>query len=396
IAMSSSIMAYSVKTGEEPTMPFQSKRSPLKLEEKEIEYLKKLSTSRTEDYSLVKRAIILLWYAKGETISSIARKENTNRPLVERCVDKALSGGIMVALKDLARPGRPSIISDEDKAWVIHLACGKPIDYGYAAERWTIAQLAKHIRTHAVKNGYPALENMGKSGLHKILDQAQIKPHKTTYYLEKRDKEFENKMAQVLLVYKEVQQIRESEGGPERHTVLSYDEKPGIQAISRIAPDLSPVVGRYSEWARDHQYKRHGTLSLLASIDLYSGHVLSLVQERCRSKEFIEFLELVDNHYRPDWKVRIILDNHPSHVSKETMKWLKNKPNRFEFIYTPKHGSWLNLIEMFFSKMTRSFLRSIRVQSKDELKQRIEKYIEEVNADPVVFKWKYKMDEVML
>jgi transposase len=376
-------------------MPFQRKRSPLKLDEKDVAFLENLSSSRTDPYAKVKRARILIAYARGESISGIARKEQTDRPVVERCVDKALSGGIMVALQDLARSGRPQKISDEDKAWVIYLACGKPTDYGYAAERWTIAQLAKHIRQHAPANGYPALARMGKSGLHKILDQAQIKPHKTTYYLERRDEEFESKMAQVLLIYKEVQQIREG-NGPEKHTVLSFDEKPGIQAIANIASDLAPIAGKYPNWARDHQYKRHGTLSLLAGIDLYDGHVLGLVRERHRSKEFIEFLNISDNHYPADWKIRIIVDNHSSQISKETMQWLKGKPNRFEFIYTPKHGSWLNLVEMFFSKMTRAFLRSLRVESKDELKLRIENYLDEVNADPVVFKWKYKIDEVIV
>lgn len=112
-----------------------------------------------------------------------------------------------------------------------------------------------------------------------------------------------------------------------------------------------------------------------------------------RSKEFIEFLAMADTYYPSDWKLRIILDNHSSHISKETMIWLKGKPNRFEFIYTPKHGSRLNLIEIFFSKMTSAFLRSLRVTSKTNLKQRIEKYLDEVNAALVVFKWKYKLDE---
>jgi len=340
---------------------------------------------------------MLLAYSRGESISSIARKEQTDRPVVERCVDKALSAGIMTALRDLARSGRPPRITDEDKAWVIHLACSKPTDFGYAAERWTIAQLSRHIREHAIENDHPALSKMGKSGLHNILSAAEIKAHKTTYYLERRDSEFEEKMAQVLVVYKEVQQTRDnSDRGQENHTVLSYDEKPGIQAIANIAPDLAPVIGKYAAWGRDHEYKRHGTLSLLAGIDLYDGHVLGLVRDRHRSKEFIEFLAMADTYYPSDWKLRIILDNHSSHISKETMTWLKDKPNRFEFIYTPKHGSWLNLVEIFFSKMTRSFLRSLRVTSKTELKQRIEQYLDEVNAAPVVFRWKYKLDEVMV
>jgi hypothetical protein len=103
-----------------------------------------------------------------------------------------------------------------------------------------------------------------------------------------------------------------------------------------------------------------------------------------------------DGHYPEDWKVRIILDNHSAHISKETMRWLKTKPNRLEFAYTPQHASWLNIIDVFFSKMSRAFLRSLRVSSKSELKQRIAQYLQEVNASPVVFRWKYKLDEILL
>ena len=90
----------------------------------------------------------------------------------------------------------------------------------------------------------------------------------------------------------------------------------------------------------------------------------------------------------------MVLDNHPAHLSKETQRHLATRPNRFESVFTPHHGSWLNLIEVFFSKMTRSFLRGLRVASKAELKSRIEQYLEEVNLEPVVFRWKYQLDEV--
>lgn len=374
-------------------MPFKKKRSALILQAEDIKILENIATSRTEEYAKVSRARIILAYARGESISSIARNEQTDRPVVERCIDKALSGGIMTALKDLPRSGRPPIITDEDRAWIIHLACSKASDYGYAADRWTISQLAKHIREHAIEEGYPTLARTGKSATHKILSENNIKPHKTNYYLERRDNEFEQKMAQVIAVYKEVQQTREGEVQL-KETVLSYDEKPGIQAIENTAPELAPVPGKHSSWSRDYEYKRHGTLSLLAGIDLYDGHILGIVRDRHRSTEFIEFLSLADNYYPAHWRIRIILDNHSSHISKETMQWLKGKPNRFEFVYTPKHGSWLNLIEIFFSKMTRAFLRSLRIKSKNELRQRIEKYLDEVNAEPVVFKWTYKLDEV--
>jgi transposase len=200
-----------------------------------------------------------------------------------------------------------------------------------------------------------------------------------------------------LSVYKEVQMVNEQEQNGLRcrdWCVVSYDEKPGIQAIENVAPDLPPKPGEYRTVARDYEYRRHGTVSLLAGIDLHDGNVLGLVRDRHRSLEFTEFLSLLDSHYKPDWKVRVLLDNHTAHISKETMAWLKKHSGRFEFVFTPKHGSWLNLVEMFFSKMARSFLRHIRVKSKDELKKRIEQYLVEVNADPVVFRWKYKLDEV--
>jgi len=246
-----------------------------------------------------------------------------------------------------------------------------------------------------VDAGHPSLLRTGKSAVHNILHEAGIKPHKTAYYLERRDKQFAEKMAQVLFVYKEVQE-RNTSKDQGAMTTLSYDEKPGIQAIANTAPDLAPTPGKFPAWSRDHEYKRNGTLSLLAGIDLHDGHVFGLVRDRHRSREFIEFLTLIDTHYPPDWKLRIILDNHSSHLSRETMAWLKPRPNRFQFIYTPKHGSWLNIIEVFFSKMTRAFLRSLRVSSKAELKQRIEAYLAEVNAFPVVFKWQYRLNEVLV
>jgi transposase len=176
--------------------------------------------------------------------------------------------------------------------------------------------------------------------------------------------------------------------------VLSYDENPGMQAIANTAPDLPPVPGRHASWGRDHEYERHGTLSLLAGIDLLSGEVLGLVRERHRSAEFIEFLQLADRHYPAGHRIRIVMDNHSAHISKETRTYLAGMPNRFEFIFTPTHGSWLNLIESFFGKMAKTLLRGIRVNSKAELQARIELYLKEVNEEPVVFKWKYKLEEL--
>jgi transposase len=154
--------------------------------------------------------------------------------------------------------------------------------------------------------------------------------------------------------------------------IISYDEKPGIQAIATTAPDLPPEPGMHATFAREFEYERHGTVSLLAGIDLVSGKVHALVRDRHRSREFIEFLKLLDAAYPAHTAIKLILDNHSAHISKETTAWIAQQPaHRFEFTFTPTHGSWLNLVEGFFSKLARSVLRHIRVASKQELKDRI-------------------------
>src|SRR6516165_8723796 len=133
-------------------------------------------------------------------------------------------------------------------------------------------------------------------------------------------------------------------------------------------PDLPPEPGKHATFARDHEYKRYGTVSFLAGIDLLTGQVHAVVKDRHRSCEFVEFLKLIDAAYPTHTAIKLILDNHAAHISKETRAWLADQPaGRFEFVFTPKHGSWLNLIEGFFSKLARSVLRYIRVESKQEL-----------------------------
>ena len=225
--------------------------------------------------------------------------------------------------------------------------------------------------------------------------QSQVRPHKISYYLERRDPDFDTKMAQVLYVYREVQILRESKKDVSSLiAVLSYDEKPGIQVIENTAPDLAPRPGVHPTLGRDYEYIRHGTLSLLAGIDLLTGHVHGLVVDRHRSREFVEFLKEVDRFYPPSATIRIILDNHSAHLSKETRAYLATVANRFEFVFTPKHGSWLNLVESFFGKLAKTLLRGIRASSKEELRERIERHLQELNQDPVVMKWSYRLDTI--
>lgn len=373
---------------------------PLIVTDDDRETLESLTRTRTLQAQIVTRARIILLKADGESIDAIADKVNLNRNSVMLCLKKYREGGIENAIYDAPGRGRNSEITDDEKAWIIDIACRKPTEFGYAAETWTYAKLTAHINETAESAGHTRLSTIAKTSIKKILDDAAIKPFRINYYCENRDPEFESKMHNVLVVYKQISMrfdddgnlLPTADGEPETHTI-SYDEKPGIQAIATTTPDRLPTVEK-GVIMRDYEYIRHGTVSLLAAIDLLTGEAIPLVRDTHKSSDFIEFLKLLDKKYPKGDKIRLVLDNHTAHTSKETRSFLATLPGRFEFVFTPKHGSWLNMIEGFFGKMTHQMLRGIRVQSKEELTERIYKYFYEVNKVPVIHHWKYKMDEI--
>jgi transposase len=368
----------------EAIMAGKSKRAALVLTPEQRATLQELAGSRTAPAREVERAKVLVGYADGTSMTGLQRQLGIGRPMIYRCIDKALAGGAQMGLKDAYhRPHEPEI-TDAAKAWVVSIACAKPKDHGLAAELWTISALARFVSDRAEGAGFPRLARAGKSTVWRILDEHEIKPHRIRYYLEKRDPEFDRKMQEVLMVYRDgaVHDAR-----PEPIYTVSVDEKPGVQALGLTAPDLPPAPGKATAVGRDYEYVRQGTVSILAGIDLHSGHIFGHVEDRHRSVEFIALLQRLDAYYPPAAIIRVVLDNHSAHISKETMAYLGTRPGRFKYVHTPKHGSWLNLIECAFSKMARTFLRHIRVASVAELKTRILKGIDEFNAAPVVFRW---------
>ena len=372
-------------------MPRVSGRAKLVVTLEELQQLTQLAHSRTAAHREVQRAQMLCHYRAGRTFTEIAGLVHTTRRLVYECVDRALSMGIEAALRDLPHGKQAHTILFEDKAWVVHLACSKPQELGYAAELWTRRTLAEHIRKVASASGHPGLARAGKATVQRILDAEELQPHKIRYYLERRDPEFEAKMRQVLLVYRELslapaQGVRTVDGRPV--LTVSVDEKPGVQAIANTAADLPPVPGKHPAMRRDYEYRRLGTASILAGLDLQDGHVIGRVERRHRSREFIALLKDLDVYYPVDAQIRLILDNHSAHLSKETRAYLATRPNRFCYVHTPTHGSWLNLVETLFGKMARTFLRGMRVASWEELKERILQGIAEINNAPVVHRWR--------
>ena len=378
-----------------PALPYS-----ITISDEERTCLKSLVRTRTIQAQVVDRARMLLWKSEAKTDKAIADGLGVSVNTVRRCVDRYLRDGIDPAIFDDERSGRPVEITDDAKSWIVSIACQKPCDLGYAAELWTPAALHKHIQAHAGEAGYPRLMTVTKPWLRKYLKKMDIKPFKIKYYLERKDPDFEDKMHDVLLVYKQVELQFDDDGnivipdsGHLTHTV-SYDEKPGIRAIANKYPDHNPTA-EDGYVRRDCEYVRLGTLSLLAGIDLLTGEAIPPVSRTHKSSDFIEFLKILNAKYPDGDTIGLIPDNHSAHTSKETREFLAGLPEgRFVFVFTPTHTSWLNMIESFFSKMTKQMLKGIRVNSKEELSERIYRYFDEINADPVVYHWTYKMDEI--
>ena len=233
-----SVESYPIRTFlcQNGFMPFVTKRQPLSLSAKDQQRLEDLRRSRSAEKRQVVHAAILLDSANGMSDNAVAAANGVNRHTVALCVRKCLQFGIEAALGELPRPGKSRRIPDDAIAWVLDCACKKPKDLGYSYELWTYALLQSHVRKHCLAASHPSLVELSRSKLHRILTKSELRPHKVRYYVERRDPEFERKMIEVLHVYKEVEIVNAGllQGTlKEPSTVtISYDEKPGIQALA--------------------------------------------------------------------------------------------------------------------------------------------------------------------
>lgn len=365
--------------------------------------LEKLASSGMTPIIIAQRAKILLLKDAGKSATAIAEEVGVSRHTAELWINKYRNRSEKDSIKDLLSVGkgrgRKEEITGEAKTWLISVACTQPKDFGYAAETWTTKALTQHINKTAAKEGFERLATITESGIYRILDKSKIKPFRIQYYCERRDPDFEEKMHNVLLVYKQLEIQFDDEGNllpfdeNEVVHVVSYDEKPGIQAIANVADDLPPTEDN-GTIKRDYEYKRLGTVSLLAGIDLQTGEAIPLVSDSHNSSDYIEFLKILDAKYPKGDTIRLVLDNLKVHKAKKVIEYLSTVEGRFEFVFTPKHASWLNLVESFFSKMTKQMLKGIRVKSKEELVHRIYIYFDEINAEPVVFHWAWHLDDI--
>src|SRR5271154_9548 len=389
-----------------------------------------LVRSRTAPVRHVERAAVILGLSAGRTATEMAHELGIDRQRVLRCVKRVKAVGVEAALDDLPRAGRTPEITTEAKLWLVGQACMQPKVLGYPHELWTLRLLAAHARCVGLKAGHACLAELAPSTVWKILDAQAVRADNIEYYLEKRDPLFDDRLGAVLDVYCAAEMLREMPEADRPVAIFSYDEKPGIQAIATTAPDRSPAAmprppvrrrekerraiarARSAQRAaakqkthakrrkkgrramqRDYEYKRLGTVTLSAAVNLANGIVHHAITGRHRSREFVAFLRNVDASCAEGVLICILMDNHSAHKSKETMAYLATRPGRFEFVFTPVHGSWLNYVETFFSWASRSVLRHIRVKSKAELTDRLTQYIDMCNAKPLVPTWVFGVHE---
>lgn len=365
--------------------------------------LEKLANSGMTPVVIAQRAKILLLKNAGKSASSIADELDISRHTAELWIKKYRArtedDSIEALLSINKGRGRKEEITGEAKTWLISIACTQPKEFGYAAETWTTKSLTKHINKTAAGAGYERLSTITESGVYRILDKSKIKPFRIQYYCERRDPDFDDKMHNVLLVYKQLSMQFDEDNNllpfedEEVVHVVSYDEKPGIQAIATVAEDLPPTKDN-GVIKRDYEYRRLGTVSLLAGIDLQTGEAMPLVSDSHNSDDYIEFLKMLDAKYPKGDTIRLVLDNLKVHKAKKVIQYLTTVEGRFEFVFTPKHASWLNLVESFFSKMSRQMLKGIRVKTKEELVRRIYRYFDEINEEPVVYHWTWHLDDI--
>ncbi len=316
----------------------------LAIGEEDLAALGAIARSRTESASRVDRARMLLAYREDASFFAVGRAVGAHHQTVQRCVERALAYGPMAALDDRPRPGREATITAEAKAWVVDLACRKAKDLGHPHELWTTRLLARHAREHGPAEGHACLAKVAQGTVCNILNEREIKPHKVRYYLERRDPEFKQKMAEVLCVYGEVKLIRESAAAASKSRAMRWRlsptmKSPAFRQSPRPPRTCRPSPADMRPSRATYEYKRHGTVSLLAGIDLLTGQVHALVKDRHRSREFIEFLKLVDAAYPSHTAIKLILDNHSAHISKETKAWLAAQPEgRFTFVLRPSRA----------------------------------------------------------
>ncbi len=323
--------------------------------------LERIVRASTSEQRLVKRARVALLAEKGLTNEEIAPLVGLSAHKVGKWRRRVAAEGVE-GIADRPRPGGPRRYGHNERLRVFQTACSPP---PAGETQWTVRSLAAAV-------------GIGKSQTHAILSEADLKPHQVRSWLTSIDPDFETKQAEVCGLYL---------NPPEGAIVVSIDEKTSVQAKEPIRREIPIEPGKPAR--REFEYKRHGTLALLAALLVHTGEVKGSVYERNSRVEFLDFLELLEAEIPADKQVHAILDNLQVHKTPEVVAWLEAHP-RWHFHFTPTHASWLNQIELFFSILSRRLLKRGIFTSKQDLKAQLLTFIQRYNPTAKPFAWTYQ------
>jgi transposase len=329
--------------------------------------LERLARSRTAARRVIERASIILGSAQGLSGNTLCAELGVSRPTITLWLDRYEAGGFPAITSDQPRSGRPKRTTPELDAEIVRRAQEKPPPEG---THWTTRQMG-------------AVMGVSQTHVWRVWQTHGIAPHRVDYFKISTDPKFVEKLRDVVGLYLDP---------PERAVVFSVDEKSQIQALDRTQPGLPLKKGRAGTMT--HDYKRHGTTTLFAALDVATGSVLHECMPRHRHQEFLRFLRKIEKSVPADLNIHVILDNYCTHKHQKVQRWLKRHP-RVTFHFVPTSASWLNLVELLFNELQRRQLKRLVVTSVQELITAITMYLERRNQDPTPFVWTASADKIL-
>lgn len=339
--------------------------STVVISEEQRKRLQAVARSRTAPVRAVQRARIVLAAAEGQSNAAIARRLSVSQDTVRAWRARFTEHGV-AGLADRPRPGRPPIYGPDTH---LRLVAAVTSERPEADSVWSHRLLAEHLEA----------DGISASQIGRVLADLDVKPHRVRGWLTRRaDPGFFTKAAGVCDLYLHK---------PAGSVVVCIDEKTAIGARSRKHPEQPCRPGRVAR--REFEYIRHGTVSIIAALDVHTGQIITERITKNDSVTFIKFLTMLDAHIDPNLTIHLVLDNGPSHTSKATKKWLREHP-RFQPRYTPAHASWLDQAELFFSILTRRLLRRGDFTSRQDLAEKIENFVNVYNRTAKPFRWTYE------